>query len=180
MEQWKDIPGYESIYQASDYGNIRTCEGKTTFSARHGVRCWKQRIMKQKKFPSNKGRVDARVCLHKDKKATTYLVARLVALTWCPGYEDGLTVNHIDGDHLNNRADNLEWISMRENIRKGFEDGLYSTAEPVVLVDPFGNERTFYSMAEASRFLGFNPGFLSCRMKRGLPLEIRGYKVYPF
>lgn len=180
MEQWKDIPGYESIYQASDYGNIRTCEGKTTFSARHGVRCWKQRIMKQKKFPSNKGRVDARVCLCKDKKETTFLVARLVAMTWCPGYEDGLTVNHIDGNPLNNRADNLEWISAADNIRKGFADGLYSTAEPMVLVDPFGNERSFYSMAEASRFLGYNPKFLSLRMKRGLPLEIQGYKVYPF
>lgn len=180
MEQWRDIPGYENIYQVSNHGNIRSCDGKTTFSSTCGVRRWRQRIIKQKKYPSNKGRIDARVGLYKDKKESTFLVARLVAMTWCPGYEDGLTVNHIDGDHLNNRADNLEWITAAENIRKGFADGLYSTAEPVVLVDPVGNEKCFYSMSEASRFLGYNPRFLSLRMRRHLPLDIHGYKVYPF
>ena len=44
-EMWKDIPNYEGIYQASTFGRIRTCEGKTTYTKRHGIRHWKQRIL---------------------------------------------------------------------------------------------------------------------------------------
>lgn len=174
MEMWKAIPGFEGRYEASTDGRIRS--GREVLDPTRRQR----RVFKQNFRPDHKGRVDARISLRKDQRRQSYLVARLVAMTWCPGYEDGLTVNHIDGDPLNNAVENLEWISMRENIRKGFEGGLYSTTKAAVLVDGIGNERTFYSMAEASRFLGYNPGFLSCRMKRGLPLEIRGYRVYPF
>lgn len=67
-EEWKDIPGYEGLYQASTLGRIRTCEGKTTSSARFEKRVWKQRIMKQKLNKNRKGRIDARVCLWKDGK----------------------------------------------------------------------------------------------------------------
>ena len=45
-ETWKDIKGYEGIYQASSFGRIRTVEGKTTYTERHGVRHWKSRILK--------------------------------------------------------------------------------------------------------------------------------------
>ena len=47
-EIWKAIPNYEGIYEASSFGRIRTCEGKTTFTKRHGIRHWKQRILKPK------------------------------------------------------------------------------------------------------------------------------------
>jgi hypothetical protein len=127
MEQWKDIPGYEGLYQASTDGRIRTAEGKTTASARFPHRVWKQRIMKLKYQTRKSGRSkDARVCLWKDGKEKTFLVSRLVALAWCDGYADGLTVNHKDGDPMNNHPDNLEWISLADNIRHGFRTGLYS------------------------------------------------------
>ena len=125
MEEWKDIPGYEGLYQASTLGNIRTCEGKTTSSARFAKRVWKQRVLKQKLDRNRKGRVDAKVNLWKDGTAKTMLVSRLVAMTWCRGYADNLTVNHINGDSLDNRADNLEWMSRADNIRHGFKNGLY-------------------------------------------------------
>lgn len=48
MEDWKDIPGYEGIYQASNEGRIRSAPDKTTYTERHGVRHWKSRILKQK------------------------------------------------------------------------------------------------------------------------------------
>ena len=88
-ELWKDIPGYEGIYQASTLGNIRTCEDKTTHTERHGIRHWKQRTLKQKKCRNSKGRIDARVSLWKDGKERTWLVSRLVGLTWCDGYSHG-------------------------------------------------------------------------------------------
>ena len=129
MEQWRDIPGYEGIYQASDHGQIRTAEGKTTSNARYGVRVWKQRIMKQKIVGGKNGRRDSRIELWKDGEHKTWLVSRLIALAWCDGYQDGWTVNHKNGDHLDNRAENLEWLSHGDNIRHGFANGLYPQAK---------------------------------------------------
>ena len=129
MEEWKDIPGYEGLYQASTFGRIRTCEGKVTSSARFPHRVWKQRVLKQKMCRNRKGRFDYRVELWNGKLHKTWLVSRLVAMTWCDGYRDGWTVNHINGDPLDNRSDNLEWLSLGDNIRHGFANGLYPQAK---------------------------------------------------
>ena len=130
MEEWKDIPGYEGLYQASTLGNIRTCEGKVTSSARFSHRVWKQRVLKQKCAKNCKGRIDARIELWKDGEHKTWLVARLIAMTWCKGYADGMTVNHKNGDPIDNRAENLEWLTLKNNIRHGFANGLYPQAKP--------------------------------------------------
>jgi hypothetical protein len=178
MEHWRDIPGYEGIYQVSNMGNVRTCEGKTTYTKLHGVRKWKQRILKQKIYGSKKGRADARVSLWKNGKEKTWLVSRLVGLAWCNGYADGLTINHINGDHLDNRAENLEWVTLAENIKKGFETGLYeSNQKPVRLVCNDGC-LFFPSMAVASRFLGRNSGYLSNCIKVNSPVTATDGKQY--
>ena len=169
MEEWRDIPGYDGIYEASNLGRIRSKTGKTTHSTRHGVRTWKQRILKQKVCRNKKGRYDARVELWKDGKHKTFLVARLVAMTWVDGYGPELTVNHRDGQPLNNKADNLEWLTLADNIKQGFEDGLYSTSYQIRLQ---AGDVIFHhdSMAEASRSLGRNSGYISDRLKKCRPI----------
>ena len=169
MEQWKAIPGYEGIYEASNYGRIRSAEGKTTFSSRHGVVHWKQRLIKQHYMHHKRNgnpRKDARITLWKDKEPHYHLVARLIAMTWCEGYGNGMTVNHIDGNTENNNADNLEWVSLAENIRKGFKNGLYP-CKPCSLVDAEGNRIDFRSYSEASRFLGKNTQYVSDAIAKG-------------
>lgn len=179
IEEWKSIPGYEMLYEASNDGRIRTYEGKITSNARFKHRVWKQRILKQKCTQSVKGRKDYRVSLWKDGKEKTFLVARLIAMTFCDGYKEGLTVNHIDGNTLNNKASNLEWCSLEENIRKGFADGLYGTQRMVSLIDPLGHEHIFESIASANRFLGKGQSYLSTRMCRGKFTLPNGYVLKP-
>lgn len=60
----------------------------------------------------------------KDGRRTRERVHRLVALAFCSGAADGLTVNHIDGDKSNNVARNLEWVSLARNTQHQWETGL--------------------------------------------------------
>lgn len=168
MESWKDIPGYEGIYQASNLGNIRTCEGKTTSNKRYAVRRWKQRVLKQKFSKRKGGGKDARVTLWKDGKGRDWLVARLIGIVWCDGYAPDMTINHINGNPLDNRADNLEWISLADNIRHAFATNLNSCAEKTILISADENKKfEFYSKSEASRFLGRNHGYINNCLLRG-------------
>lgn len=161
-EMWKDIPNYEGIYQASTFGKIRTCEGKTTYTKRHGIRHWKQRILKPKGETYKTG---YRVTLWKEGKSKDWLVARLIATTFLG--ESDLTVNHIDGNRFNNHIDNLEWCSKAENIRKGFETGLYSTAKKILIINKITNEKCIYrSLAMGSKFICKNEKYLSYAIKK--------------
>jgi hypothetical protein len=177
MEQWRDIPGYEGIYQVSNMGRIRTCEGKTTYTERHGVRHWQQRTIKQKLVKHKRGRTDARVDLWKDGKSKTFLVARLVGMAWCDGFGEDLTINHINGNSLDNSASNLEWISNAENIRKGFETGLYANVQLPVSLTCGDRVEFFMSMADASRYLGRSHGYVSdCLKENRLATALDGQK----
>lgn len=88
----------------------------------------------------------------------------MVAMTWCEGYKPGLTVNHIDGNTMNNTAENLEWVSLKENIQKGFNTGMYKKNQKgCKLVDENGKEYEFPSQSSASRFLGRNEKYINCK-----------------
>lgn len=161
---WKDIPGYEGVYQASNYGEIRTVEGKTTFSRLHGKRTWKSRVLKGRGDNPITGK---RVMLYKDGKPKGFLVARLVAGTFLGVPPEGFTVNHKDGNRLNNRLDNLEWLSLGDNIRHGFNTGLYSTQKPITIAHTEKNETIyFHSLSQLDRFLNRKCGYTSGRLKR--------------
>ncbi len=160
-ETWKDIPGYEGIYQASTLGNIRTVEGKTTFSKKHGIRRWKSRILKGRGDNPNTGK---RVNLYKDGSAKEFLVARLVAITFLGNPPEGFTVNHIDGNRMNNAIENLEWLSLADNIRHGFSTGLYPTKH--ITLSRNGKKYEFESMAKCDKFLGRKSGYTSNSLKK--------------
>lgn len=161
MENWKPIPGFEGVYDASNFGRIRSTPGKTTSSARFSHRVWKTRVLKPK-HPIKAKRHDLRVTLWKDGKGKDYLVARLVASAWHGVPTEGMTVNHKNGDYLDNRADNLEWVSIGDNIRHAFNTGLCDSFQVrTVLDDGNGKVLTFPSMSAASRYLGRNEKYIS-------------------
>lgn len=159
-EQWKDIPGYEGIYQASTYGRIRTVEGKTTYTERHGVRRWQSRILKGRGDRHSPGR---RVNLWKDGKAKEFLVARIIATTFLGEPQPEYTVNHIDGDRMNNHISNLEWLSRADNIRHAFDMRLYPTQKPIT-VELNGQILLFRSRAQLDCFLNRYHGYVAKRL----------------
>lgn len=117
--------------------------------------------------------------MYKEKRDYTFLVSRLVAMTWCDGYADGMTVNHIDGNPMNNNASNLEWVSLRENIQKGFANGLYDVScKRCVLIGWNGVWEIFNSCSEASRFLGRNAGYISSVLQRKTDAKDRSGATY--
>lgn len=177
MEIWKDIPGFEGIYQASNTGLIRSAPCKVTSNKMYSRRVWKSRVLKPKN-PVKAKRKDPRVTLWKDGKCKDYLVSRLVAMTWADGYSPELTVNHIDGNPYNNDSSNLEWITLSENIKKGFESGLYAGIQEPIMLKSADSEYEFASMAEASRFLGRNKGYINTCLKRNCPIKDTSGKQY--
>jgi hypothetical protein len=161
---WIDVEGYEGVYQVSKDGQIRTHKNNAAFSKLHGVRRWKQRVLKQK---ADKGGYK-RVCLYKDGKPKDYLVHRLVATAFCRRYGDRDIVNHIDGNPSNNHFSNLEWCNPKENNNHAFDTGLMTTNKVISLLDKkTGEIKRFRSMQKASCFLGKSHGYISEKLKRG-------------
>ncbi|ARM67764.1 NUMOD4 domain-containing protein [Staphylococcus sp. FR124] len=161
-EKWRDVVGYEGIYEVSNKGRVRTHKNKTTYTKKHGVRHWKQRYLKDK---TPNGR-DVRVSLWKDGKHKDFLVHRLVAFAFMPVVKGKECINHIDGNPKNNNVENLEWCNHLENNRHAFETGLMHTNMAVKLINHLGIEYEFISMSRASQFLGRNNGYISTKLKR--------------
>ena len=162
VEVWKDIPDYEGIYQASNLGRIRTAPNKKTYSKLHGERTWKCRILKGRGDNIKTGK---RVSLWKDGKVKDWLVARLVAITFLgQPTKEYSTVNHINGNRLDNNIKNLEWLSLGDNIRHAFNTGLM----PYKKVKLFNknSEMIFRSMAMASLYLGRSHSYISNCLKK--------------
>ena len=123
MEIWKDIKGYDGMYQVSSYARVRS------------FRTGEPRIMAQS--AGTWGYFVANI------NKTPKLIHRLVAEAFIPNPEGKTEVNHKNGDKFDNLPENLEWASPRENISHAIDTGLnaYTKAKrkPVAQYDREGN-----------------------------------------
>ena len=175
-EVWKDIPNYDG-YQVSNLGRVRTYN-KITYTNKHGKRHWKERILKQKCKTRQNGRKDYRVDLWSDGKPYTLLVARLVAFTFYNQDINNhkLTVNHKNGDSTNNNLNNLEIISLSDNIRHSFRTNIHTCQIKVKIKDKKTGTIIYpSSLAEGSKIIGQNQGYLSAKIIKNV-FENEKYK----
>ena len=114
-----------------------------------------ERILKQSANENGYRRVQ----LSKNGKIKCFQVHRLVALAFVPNIENKTQVNHIDENKENNKADNLEWVTARENNNYGMHNHKVSVAKGMAVeaYNEAGKKVSeFHSMNEASRRMGIS------------------------
>ncbi len=120
IEIWKDVDGYRGAYQVSNLGRIKSTKRVIVRSCGkpHPV---KERFLK----PAKDSRGYLRCAFMKDGKLITHKVHRLVAAAFVNGFSElNNTVNHINGIKTDNCSENLEWLSISENVKHSFKTGL--------------------------------------------------------
>jgi hypothetical protein len=122
MEIWKDIKGYESNYQISNLGRVKS----------------NYRIKKLKGSITKKGYLSYKL-YHINGSKKSFQSHQLVAKAFIDNIDGKTQVNHKDGNKLNNHVDNLEWVTCKENINHAIETGLRDKCINLRKQDLFGN-----------------------------------------
>ena len=170
MESWKVINDFPN-YEISNYGNIRN----------------KTRLIKA--VPNKHGYNVVVLC---DSIRKSVNVHRLVALAFIPNPENKPCIDHIDGNKSNNHADNLRWVTSKENCNNpitksrlhkkigvymtGRLGGLHQRAKEIAMYSACGDLiKTFPSIMDAQRETGlFNSNIIKCC--KGIKKTCGGYK----
>ena len=108
MEIWKDVPGYVGLYQISNYGRVKSVfrnEICGNMNRKRNEKILKPSLRKRYYF----------VSLSKNGIKYNAVIHRLVAAAFIPNPDNKPCIDHIDGDRTNNHADNLRWVTAKEN-----------------------------------------------------------------
>lgn len=169
-EVWRDVVGYEGLYEVSNLGNVRGV-------ARTHLRYDKQGNAYEVHVPArclvkkDNSNGYYRVSLSRDNRVRQLFVHRLVAMAFVENPDNLPVIDHIDGDRHNNDASNLRWCTQGDNLHYSYQNGretvfvrehikkrqVHAVSRPVVRSD--GEE--FPSVVAASRALGLSNSAVS-------------------
>lgn len=184
-EIWKDIHGYERIYQISNLGRVKAkgnpyfCNGKQLDSD--------GRILKPQ--PNSKGYL--RIYLTKNGSKKYFFIHRLVAEHFIPNPDELDTVNHKDFNPQNNSTENLEWTTRKGNMRYSADRGRFDHTEiwakrikrsldrvmgkPVIGTEISTGRTIKLKALNDSRNYGFQPSCV-CNCCKGIRQTHKGYR----
>lgn len=119
QEIWKDVVGYEGLYQVSNLGRVKSVARYVDRHAKHVIhkKYIKECILKQ----CENSRGYPCVNLSKDGIVKPKRVHRLVAIAFIPNPENKEQINHKDGNRANPNVNNLEWVTNTENQRHSWK-----------------------------------------------------------
>ena len=186
MEIWKEIEGYEGVYQVSNHGNVRSLNYRKTKK----VKNLKPQKDKKEYFT---------VGLCREGRMKWGKIHRLVASAFLPNPDKKPQVNHINGNKSDNRVENLEWATESENQLHAYKTGLKAGSQewgrtlgkvhgktprsqqaerckrPVIATHiQSGKETLFESAAEVERTMGINHAIVP-RVCNGRQKASKGY-----
>ena len=175
-ELWADIPGFEGKYQVSNMGRVKSLS-RILPHKKHITWRIKERILSQAPCGPGKKKYLG-VSFHcGNGNMESFKVHRLVAEAFIPNPDNKPEVNHIDGNTENNRADNLEWVTAKENMDHAWRTGLCENIikakqRPVVNLD---TGDWFESITDAERYYGKSIGAIS-HVLNGKHERAHGYR----
>ena len=131
MEAWKNIEGYDGVFQISSEGRLRRVTHSFTRKSRWGGDCvctvpgWtKGPAFPYERAITKKGGGYYFYGTFHNGKSVCFDIHREVAKAFLPNPENLPTVNHKDGNKHNNRVENLEWMSMKSQMKHAVKAGL--------------------------------------------------------
>lgn len=124
MELWKDINGFEGLYQVSSLGNVKSIERSVRYSDGRVYR-YEEKLLK----PCLDNQSYRFVNLYRTNGKRVIRIHRLVAIVFIPNPENKPEVNHKIGDKSNNTIANLEWATRNENQSHAVKNKLHAHGE---------------------------------------------------
>jgi hypothetical protein len=161
-EEWKDIEGYEGLYQVSNYGRIKSFVG---FNGHNYIE--REKILCPYKQQTNHNYTRSVVKLYKNGVKKDFKVHRLVAKAFVSNPQNYNTINHLDGNPLNNKACNLEWCSQKHNVQHALDNELkinrINTIDRDTILELLNNN---FNYDEISKILDVTKGTVFNYIKR--------------
>lgn len=158
-EIWKDVVGYDGLYQVSNLGRVRSYERVIKRETRGNILKPRQ-ILKQ--YDNGTGYL--RIVLYdKEHKSKKLYVHRLVADAFVKNPFGFLYINHKDENKYNNNASNLEWCTQKYNNNYGtrIQRVRIARGKPVEGTNQKTNEKIYLNCIADAKHLGFNPIVIS-------------------
>lgn len=170
IELWKDIEGYENLYQVSNLGRVRSLDRLVNNNGSIELR--KGKILKGGMSGRNVNYYY--VGLSKEGKVSNKYIHRLVAESFIENPENKPTVDHINRDTSNNTIDNLRWATYKEQTANSNTKNIQNRKK--ITIEYRGSVITFTSQTECAKHFNVGKNRIN-ELVRGKRMDYNGIKL---